>query len=312
MTLGALNGAFGDALVRSGSELALPMTVRSHGRELTVEPEDLAEDLAGATPRLVLLAHGLCKSDRAWRPSARGLRAGRVDVARALEADLGWTALHLRYNSGLHVSDNGRRLAGLLDDLVAAWPGELTEIALIGHSMGGLVVRSACHYGEADGRAWTRSLRHVICLGTPHLGAPLEKGTNAVAWALARFPEARPFADLLNARSSGIKDLRFGACVDEDWGGADPDALLWNRCRDIPFLPSVRYRSIAGGLSGPAGRVLGDLLVPSASASGRGRRRRLAFGEDDLVVLPGISHLRLVDSPLVYEQLRAWLGEPRG
>lgn len=305
--LGALNGAFGDALARSGSDLALPMTLRRHGA-----PLELA-DLSSATGQVVVFVHGLCKSERAWSPSARGQRSGHVDFGPALEADCGWTALHLRYNSGLHISENGRRLARLLEELVAGWPVPVERLALVGHSMGGLVVRSACHYGEADASAWTRPLRDVVCLGTPHLGAPLEKGANAVAWALARFPEARPFAALLNLRSSGIKDLRFGACVDEDWGGCDPDELLWDRCREVPFLPSARYRTVAatvGPAGSPAGRVLGDLLVHSASASGRGRRRRLAFGDEDVVLVPGLSHLRLVDRPVVYEHLCRWLTQP--
>jgi len=155
--------------------------------------------------------------------------------------ELAFTPLYVRYNTGLHISANGRALAQLLGDVVAAWPTGVEEIVLVGHSMGGLVARSACHYAEVDGHRWTDSVRHVFCLGSPHLGADLEKGTNAVAWAFGRLPETRAFSTILNARSVGIKDLRYGSCAEEDWFDCDPDEFLCDRCQEMPFLPEASY-----------------------------------------------------------------------
>src|SRR5436309_2177677 len=153
-----------------------------------------------------------------------------------LREDLGYTPIYVRYNTGLHVSDNGRRLSEVLEAVAKAWPVDLEEIVLVGHSMGGLVARSACHYGEAGGASWTGRVRHVFCLGTPHLGAPLERSANLAGWALTRLPETRPFGDLVNARSAGIKDLRFGSCIEEDWCDCHPDEFLRDRCNEVPFL----------------------------------------------------------------------------
>ena len=134
--------------------------------------------------------------------------AARPSYGSRLHDDLGYTPVYVRYNSGLHVSDNGRRLSEVLDHVIGGWPVDVEEIVLIGHSMGGLVARSACHYGESGGHRFTDAVRHVFCLGSPHLGADLEKGANALAWAFAKLPETRAFATFLNARSAGIKDLR--------------------------------------------------------------------------------------------------------
>jgi len=299
--LGAVNGMWGDSIARDHPALALDMQLRQGGRAVATDSEGLARAFPDATPKLAVFVHGLCETEEAW---------GGV-YGRRLHADLGYTPVYLRFNSGLHVSDNGRRLAEVVEQVVGGWPVEVGEVALIGHSMGGLVARSACHYGERDGHAWTERLRHVFCLGAPHLGAPLERGANAVGWALSRLPEARPFADWINVRSAGVKDMRYGNCVEEDWCDCDPDELLRDRCTEVPFLPTANYYFVGATLArdpdSTAGRLAGDLMVQFASASGNGPKRRIPFEVDKGVHVGGIHHLQLLNHPVVYEQLHRWL-----
>jgi pimeloyl-ACP methyl ester carboxylesterase len=299
LALAALNAAKGDALAERNNPLALGMTVRRRGADF--DPAAMPN----ASGRVAIFVHGLGETDRAWRLRATPERPG---YGVQLERDLGYTALELRYNTGRHISDNGRALAVLLEDLLEAWPTRLDEIVLVGHSMGGLVARSACHYGHQADHEWTRALRHVVCLGSPHLGAPLEKGVNALGWALSRVPETKPFARVVNGRSAGIKDLRFGACVEEDWCDCDLDELLTDRCRDVPFLPGATFSFIAATVHGePIGTIVGDLLVRVPSASGTGRHRRIPFAQEQGRRLTGLNHLDLLNHPAVYEQIRAWL-----
>ncbi|MEA2443235.1 MAG: hypothetical protein QOJ12_527, partial [Thermoleophilales bacterium] len=190
LALGALNGMWGDRIAERHPQLALPMTLRIDG---------------APTSKLAVFVHGLCETDESWR----GVYGSN------LRDELGYTPVYARYNTGLHVWDNGQRLAAMLDDLIANWPARVDEVILVGHSMGGLVSRSACFYGEADGHAWTSQLKHVFCLGTPHLGAPLEHAAGRAGRALARLPETRPFASAIEARSAGVKDLGFGNCVED-------------------------------------------------------------------------------------------------
>jgi pimeloyl-ACP methyl ester carboxylesterase len=305
LALGALNGAIGDTLARGGSELALTMSVRRGGKDATA-----AAFASDATPRLAVFVHGLSETDEAW-----SLLSGHRSYGERLASELGYTPVYVRYNTGLHVSDNGRRLSELLERLASEWPLPVEEIALVGHSMGGLVCRSACHQGHAAGAGWILPLRHVFCLGTPHLGAPLEKAANAAGWALARLPETRAFARLVNGRSVGIKDLRFGSCSEADWCDCDPDEFLRDRCQDVPFLETATYYFIGATLSrgenGMLGRAVGDLLVRYPSASGSGRRRRIPFEIDKGLHLGGATHFHLLNHPGVYDQLRAWLaGRP--
>jgi pimeloyl-ACP methyl ester carboxylesterase len=295
LALGALNGAIGDVLARDGSDLALTMTARHEG---------------APTRRLAVFVHGLCETDDAWR-----LLSDRPTYGDLLSEQLGYTPVYVRYNTGLHISDNGRRLSELLDELVGGWPLPVEEIVLVGHSMGGLVSRSACHQGHAADAAWVEPLRHVFCLGTPHLGAPLEKAANVASWALGRLPETRAFAKVVNGRSAGIKDLRFGSCAEADWCDCDPDEFLRNRCQDVPFLETATYYFIGATLSreqgGMLGHLVGDLLVRYPSASGNGRRRRIGFEIDNGLHLGGATHFHLLNHPAVYDQLRTWLVRPR-
>jgi pimeloyl-ACP methyl ester carboxylesterase len=310
LALGALNGIAGDRLARDHPDLALDLTVRRHGHDVPLSEDGLSEAFPDATPRLAVFVHGLCGTEDTWRLGSLGENPSPSYGAR-LRDELGLTAVYVRYNTGLRVSDNGRRLAVALDRIAADWPVEVEEITLVGHSMGGLVARSACHYGEQAGQSWTEPLRHVFCLGTPHLGAPLERAANVAGWTLSRLPESRPFADLFfNRRSVGIKDMRYGNCVEEDWCDCDPDEFLRDRCREVPFLPTATYYFVGATLTkrpGGLGRLVGDLLVQYPSASGDGRRRRIPFEVDNGHHLGGAHHLRLLNHPDVYAQIRDWI-----
>ena len=273
LAIGALNGAFGDTLVHSGNKLALRMSVRAAGRDVALDRAGVAEAFPRAQPRIAVFLHGLCETDDAWSLGAER----HVPYGYRLDAELGYTPLYIRYNSGRHISENGRELDRLLARVVEAWPVEVHEIVLVGHSMGGLVCRSACHYGvgAAD---WVSRVRHVFTLCSPHLGAPLEQGANVASVALSALPETRGFAKALNLRSAGIKDLRYGYLLDEDWLEQDVDAFLRNTGRQIPFLETAKHYFISATLSRDSGsrsaRLIGDLLVLGPSAWAHGARRR--------------------------------------
>jgi len=274
--LGVLNGLRGDALEREGSPLALGMT--AEGGE--------------ASPRLAVFVHGLFETELAWR------YGGGPTYGERLAADHDLAPVHVRYNSGRHVSENGRLLA----DLLAAWPHPLEHVVLVGHSMGGLVARSACHIAGERGDHWVRHVTHVVSLGSPHTGAPLESAVHYAAAALGVLPETKPFARGLRRRSAGIRDLRRGSLVDEDWRDRDPEALRAAACREVPLLGGVTHCFVAATITSnprhPVARVLGDWLVLEASASHRAQQS-LHVG--------GAHHLALLNHPQVYARLSEWL-----
>lgn len=312
--IAALNGIYGDELAARGNALATTMAVRVGGHRIDPSPGAVADAFPDATNRIVVFVHGLCQTETSWRRPPRP----RVDAdsdapdprpyGARLREDLGFTPVDVRYNTGLHISSNGHGLDELLTALTEAWPVPVSDLALVGHSMGGLVVRSACHYGSESDHPWTRQVRQVVCLGSPHLGADLEKGVNAASWALSQLRETRALAAFLNLRSDGIKDLRYGACLDEDWGAADPDEFLRDRCAEVPFLPGASYHFVATSAAPrPVGMVFGDHLVRPASASGRGRTRRIPFEPDSGLVLTGLHHFDLLNHPDIYDRLVHWL-----
>jgi pimeloyl-ACP methyl ester carboxylesterase len=307
--IAALNGIYGDELTDRGNDFALTMQVRRHGSPITMNPAAVAEAFPEATGRLAIFVHGWCLTERSWWRRPRDGDEEPPYGAR-LQDDLGFTPVYLRYNTGLHISDNGKALTALIEELQGLWPVPIEEIALVGHSMGGLVARSASHYGTEHQHRWPDAVRHVVCLGSPHLGADLEKGVNAASWALARLPETQGVASFLNARSSGTKDLRYGALLDEDWSDVDPDEFLRDRCREVPFLPGAVYHFVATTASPRAvGAILGDRLVRPQSASGAGKSRQVPFEPHHGLTLTGLHHFDLLNHSAIYKKLHHWLGQ---
>jgi pimeloyl-ACP methyl ester carboxylesterase len=303
----AINALVGDRLEARTSEIGIEMTVRAGGRDVSLSPSGIAAAFPAPTRRLALFVHGLGEDETAWRLRAAAHRG--ATYGSRLRRDLGFTPVYVRYNSGLHISENGRRLTSLIEMLVASWPAPVDEIALIGHSMGGLVARSACHEAVSAGHEWLPRTRHLVFLGSPHLGAPLEKLVNAGSWALEIAAESRPFAAVINARSAGIKDLRFGYVSDHDWRGHEPDALLRNTRRALPASKALTFHHVAATLTAgrdhPVAVIAGDLLVRYASATGRGipaaRATTGHFGRR--------THFDLLNDPEVYAHIRAALSD---
>jgi pimeloyl-ACP methyl ester carboxylesterase len=303
--LAALNGVMGDYLAATDNPLAISMRLRHRGKPLTLE----REALVGAIPRLnrkvVVLAHGLCMNDLQWKRK-------RHNHGAALARDLGYTPVHLHYNSGLHVSTNGRAFANLLAVLLEQWPAPLDDFVIIAHSMGGLVSRSAYHYATVARHKWPRQLRKMIFMGTPHHGTPLERLGNLVMGALDLSPYTNALARLGKIRSAGITDLRYGNLLDDDWYGRDRFEHSGDPRRPMPLPEEVQCYAIAatgekrGGLDG---RLAGDGIVPVYSAMGRHEdpAMSLAFAESRQWVGHDMNHFDLLSKPKVYEHIKRWV-----
>jgi hypothetical protein len=308
LLISSINGVTGDRLEREQAGLAIEMSVRVRNRNVPLSASNVKAAFPRASRGVALFVHGLCENEHSWED-----QDGRSYGSRLL-AETGRSPVFLRYNTGGHISENGRRLDRLLDALTAAWPVQLTDIALVGHSMGGLVIRSACHYGTERNAPWTAVVRHVFFLGSPHLGAPLEKVANVLGAALSVFPESRPFAGLLNNRSAGIKDLRFGALVDDHWRADGLGGLLESSFPELPLLPTAEHHFAAATLArhprSLAAWVFGDGLVRVPSATGQGRNRTLGLAAGKGRRLSGAHHFQLLNHPLVYEQIRSALALP--
>jgi pimeloyl-ACP methyl ester carboxylesterase len=296
-TTGVLNGAFGARAEIRGDLLPSRMTLRVDHRRVPIEVAAMAEQYPNASGKLVVFLHGLIETERWW------FRTERPDFGSRLAADLGVSQVYLRYNTGRHISENGRELIDVLTELVGAWPVPVTDIVLIGHSMGGLVARSAVH--QAAGLPWLPLVTRLVCLGAPHTGAPLERGANLAAWALRRFEESAPLGELLALRSPGVKDLRYGYLHEEQWTGGDPDSV---RRTDTPvdtFIPAgVRQYFLAATLARTENSLLargiGDLLVMPKSA---GDATQVA----DRGWVGGMNHFGMMHRDEVYQALFEWL-----
>lgn len=286
----AVNGLIGDKLLRERPQLAIPMAVRAGGADVPVEPDELAAAFPAATGQVVLFLHGLCEDETYW-----GLHRDRTGTTygEALAND-GWTPLFLRLNTGLPLRENGVALTALVQRLVEHWPVPVTRIALVGHSLGGLVVRAAgAVAADPDAPDWNALVTDVVTLGTPHLGAPIAWGIGHGSRGLQWLPETAAFGRILDWRSAGVHDLVAGLA------------------EDVPPLPHARYRLVSATLTEsqrhPVGHVVGDLLVRPRSAYGRDRRGRELFPGAERLHVGRTDHFGLLNHPEVLRALRRWL-----
>jgi hypothetical protein len=301
--LAVLNGVLGDYLSRTKNPLAIEMSVRQGGQRLVLEKDHLRAALPRAGGRLLVLVHGSCLNDLEWS------RHGH-DHGVALARDRGYTPAYLHYNSGLHISTNGRAFAAILEELVAVWPAPLEEVVILAHSMGGLVSRSACHYAEVAGHAWRRKLGKLVCLGSPHHGAPFERGGHWVDVLLGVSRYAAPLARLGQIRSAGVTDMRFGNVLDDDWEGRDRFRHDGDRRTPLPLPAGVDCYAIAAtSATAPGVALASDGLVPVDSALGRSDKPEfsLQFPESHQWIAFGAAHLDLLDRADVYTKIVSWL-----
>jgi pimeloyl-ACP methyl ester carboxylesterase len=314
--IGALNGVLGDRLAAEANPLALSMTFHHAGEPVDW---DAAETVPMARGKVLLMIHGLCMTEHCWS-QRQGVQ--QVHPLRDLAVELGYTPIALRYNTGKSIAENGRELARQLERLLARWPVAIEDLTLLGHSMGGLLARSAVQQGERLGHAWPARLRHLVFLGTPHHGAPLERAGAWLDALLHRIPHTRPFAGLSRRRSQGIRDLgrgHIGPMPETPQAGADADPFSGPATASYGAVPEgVRALAIAGTLSGRAGpgglsgalrQLAGDGLVPVNSALGRradSEQEPNWPGYDGLIV-PDTSHMDLLSSAEVCRHLREWI-----
>jgi pimeloyl-ACP methyl ester carboxylesterase len=300
-TIAILNGVIGDLLEEQGNPLALPMSVRVDDHDVPLDPGALAQAFPTAGGRVAVLLHGLVENDESWDHKV----AERQTTYPTVLAEGCVTPVVLRYNTGRHISANASDLDLLLDQLIRTWPVPVTEVILIGHSMGGLVIRGAGELARVRSSAWPSLTRHVVMLGTPHGGAALEKVANAGSWLLAAVPQMAPFSTVLRRRSAGIKDLRHGYLRDEDWADVDPDAWRSERAGHVDGIGEAAHH-VVGATLGPthghaASHVLGDLMVRWGSATAATH----VWAEAATVThLGSTNHFALLNHPAVVELLQ--------
>ncbi len=300
----ALNGVLGDHLAATNNPLATAMALRHLGQPLVLDRAALQARFPQAQGRVIVLLHGLCMNDLQWQ------RAGH-DHGAALAAELDATPLYLHYNSGLSIPDNGRQFASLMAQLLAAWPVPIERLVLLGHSMGGLVARSALAQAQDFGQAWAQQVTELVCLGTPHFGARLERAGHGVDVLLGNAPYAAPLARLGQVRSAGIADLRHGRVRPLVPGGKATAAEA-----PLPLPQGPRCYAVAGCLGANSqslkARLAGDGLVTVDSALGRHQEaaRTLHFAPERQWVAQGVNHMALLSDAAVYAQLLAWLRPP--
>jgi pimeloyl-ACP methyl ester carboxylesterase len=296
--LAALNGVLGDYLVASDNSLAIPMHFRRDGHILN--DEQLLDIINQSDGKLLIMLHGLCMNDLQW------CRDGH-DHGAELAKESGMAPIYLHYNSGQHISDNGKQFAGLLESLVDLTDKPLV-INILAHSMGGLVSRSAFNVAQSSGYKWPERLKKLVFLGTPHHGAALEKAGNWIDLILGAHSYTVPFARLVKVRSAGITDLRYGNVQESDWHTTERFEFSGDPRLPLPLPETVQCFTVATSAKESINYPLGDGLVRIKSALGEHQNPafNLDFPDSHKWVGTHINHMQLLNDPEIYQVLKSW------
>ncbi len=293
------NGVMGDHLVNHSNPLAIPMVL--YDKEGSLRHRNLSG-------RIIILCHGLCLSYLSWHPEEEDSLG---DAISRSQPDA--TVLYLDYNTGRRISRSGRKFSKLLQSLVDNNP-DISQIDIVGHSMGGLVARSALYYAKQDRLDWVKRVGNLITLGSPHHGALLERIGFMVQDIISKVPFASSLAQLGDMRSAGIIDLRHGSIRDADWQALEGRNVLPQDFRHPTRLPSgIKTYFVASALiethyESKVTNLLGDSLVSVASALGEDDgEHNLFVPEGHKAVFYGVNHMGLMHSRRVREQVVAWL-----
>ncbi|WP_034061542.1 PGAP1-like alpha/beta domain-containing protein [Lacinutrix jangbogonensis] len=301
-----LNGVIGDYLEKTDNPLKINMHFRFQAKTIPLDTESIKKTFPTSNGQIILMVHGSCMNDTQWTRKEH-------NHGTALAKECNKTPIYLHYNSGLHISTNGQNLNKLLEQLVLQWPVPIEELVIIAHSMGGLVTRSSVHYGQQQQKSWTKHLKKIIFLGTPHHGATLEQAGNYLDAVLEAVPYAKPFARLGKIRSAGVTDLRYGNLLDEDWLNSDRFKLSGDQRQHIPLPEKIECYNIAGvigkAIKSGSTQLLGDNMVGLKSALGKHKKtaKDLNFKKENTWIAYENNHVDLLSNPKVYSKIKTWM-----
>tara|TARA_B110000091_G_scaffold213509_1_gene263145 strand:+ start:3020 stop:4225 length:1206 start_codon:yes stop_codon:yes gene_type:complete len=304
--LSVLNGVIGDYLEEKKNPLKIEMQFRYRLKSLLLDPKSLKATYPNINGKIILMLHGSCMNDIQWTRK-------KHNHGNIIAKELNKTPIYLNYNSGRHISTNGKALNDCLEELVKNWPVPIEELVIIAHSMGGLVARSALYYGEQEQKNWTKDLKKVVFLGTPHHGSHVERKGNYLDIILETIPYVKPFARLGKIRSAGVTDLRHGNLVDEDWKNNDRFERKADQRQHIPIPKQIEFYSIAAVIGKKtttvSAKILGDTLVDVKSALGQHKNpdKSLLFKKENSWIVYENNHLDLLSNPKITEKIKEWL-----
>ncbi len=259
--LPVLNGIAGDVLEENMDARAIKMSFRFDYEDVGIEELSKFYDFEDKKPVCILI-HGLFGDEYMWKklPDEKKNKIGDI-----LEKQLDANILYLRYNTGLHISENGRSLSNLLERFVKQYRSG--NIHLIGHSMGGLLIRSAGYYADIQQQEWNRKVKNIFLIGVPNEGSYVAQIAEFVNKVFRKVDISKDelVSKFLDIRSNGIKDLAYAYLTDEDWLNAKEKPEQKTRVRP---LKGVKYFLIAGtlGKNKMLSTYFGDGLVGSQSA----------------------------------------------
>jgi hypothetical protein len=179
----------------------------------------------------------------------------------------GYYPLYIRYNQGAHISENGKALFDLLEEIYQKEPN--IQLSIISYSQGGLVLRSALNYAKDRKSEFFTKINKVLMISSPNGGSYIEK----IGFWAGLMMQASPFWFLKilgfigNLRSDAIKDLSHGIIREEDWKKGNQisryTSLYYHG--ELDGLDAYQAYSFLAKPDNPLGLFFGDGIIEKPS-----------------------------------------------
>lgn len=288
----------------------IKMSFREKGKDISVI-EAYNQYKASHQKKIILYVPGLFCDETVWMDCIKTIDESEIvspGIATRFQKK-GFFPLHIRFNHGLHVSENGKQLLRLLDEFFALDPNISLEV--ITYSQGGLVFRSMLYYANLQKKEWLNRFRKVIFISSPDGGSYLEKVGFWFGFLLEQSPDL--FLKLIgiigNFRSDGIKDLSHGILREEDWKNAWHLHLfrytIQHYFGELDDIDAYQFYCVLGDESNKVQMWFGDGIVERDSLTYLTERVFLKKSTPEMRShkIPDSNHFTIIESNELFEKM---------
>lgn len=280
--------------------------------------EELLQDFrrSGKT-EITVYVPGLFTDESLWKNQRIKINE-RMVLSRGLSDYIeqwGTYSAYVRFNHGMHISENGRMLLELFRELQRNLPN--TKINIVSYSIGCLITRSMLYQAKISEQGRIPNLGKIVHIAAPDMGSYLEKLGFWLGFLMEKTPitAVKVIGIIGNFRSDAIKDLSHGIIRKQDWAASSPffrsgKDYYFGELDETDFYQAFAIFALPNE---PHLSWLGDGIVETKSL--RYLSSKLTYSlinpERRILEVHGANHFTLLNSGKLFKWLRS-IFEPKG
>ncbi|MDF3820595.1 hypothetical protein P3G55_11825 [Leptospira sp. 96542] len=246
----------------------IDMSLRKIGEDMSVT-EAVNDWKTSKSSKSVIFVPGLFTDETVWMEQWIPYKKRKIKslgIATELE-NIGYFPFYLRYNHGLPIYENGKKLMNLFDQIFEEDPNIQPNI--ICYSLGCLIFRSCLYHAKLENKTWLSKFGKMIFISSPNKGSYLEKFGFWLGFLMEKSPviALKIIGMIGNLRSDAIKDLSFGLIRKEDKGWLETISGYFQETYfgELNEFDAFQAYSLMEDISSPLQNFLGDGIVEKKS-----------------------------------------------